>query len=189
MPEFTLIKKSPLGRFSRESGGLTISEITDRAIVSIAIPNRGKNSLSKAIASAYKTVIPAVGRSTISKVANGRFLGMQQDQLFLMFNYSGRNAVGEVEKKLGNTAYLTDQTDSWVNLCLSGTKSGAVLERICLIDLHPSVFPKGRVTRTNMEHMAAIILHESPGTFLLLSPCSSAKSFLHALETSVHNVL
>jgi sarcosine oxidase subunit gamma len=74
-------------------------------------------------------------------------------------------------------------------LRVSGPKSRIALERICPLDLHPSTFPQGRVARTLMEHLGVIILHEGPDTYLLLSARSSAGSFLHAVETSVRNVV
>jgi uroporphyrinogen-III synthase len=39
-----------------------------------------------------------------------------------------------------------------------------------------------------MEHMAATIIALGDAHFQLLTASSSAKSFLHALETSYHNV-
>lgn len=188
MSELTFKAQSPLDGFSRQFDGVTIAEITNRAIVSLATPNGGESALSKAIAASYGAKIPAVGQSTISKAAKTRFLGMQRGQLFLLFDYPGRDALKETAKKLGDTAYLTDQSDAWVMVRLCGVKCRAALERICLIDLHPAAFPEGGVARTSMEHMAAIILREGRDTFLLMSPRSSAKSFLHALETSVRNI-
>jgi sarcosine oxidase subunit gamma len=43
--------------------------------------------------------------------------------------------------------------------------------------------------RTVMEHLGVLILRTGDDAFMLLSASSSAKSFLHALETSVANVL
>ena len=83
---------------------------------------------------------------------------------------------------------MTLQSDNWVGVRISGTRSRDALERICPLDLHPDVFGIDQVARTVMEHLGVIILREDKDSFLMLSASSSAKSFLHAIETSIHNV-
>ncbi len=88
---------------------------------------------------------------------------------------------------LDGIGYATDQTDNWVALRLSGDLAVPGLERICPLDLHLTAMPTGTAARTVMEHLAVIILRESADGFLLLSPSSSARSFHHAVETSMTN--
>ena len=73
-------------------------------------------------------------------------------------------------------------------LRLRGEKAREALERICLLDLDESAFQVGDAARTAMEHLGTVILREGSDCFLLMSAGSSAKSFLHAVETSVRNV-
>jgi len=187
--EFTLTALSPLGGARHDFEGVTISEVTGRAIVSVATPMGGDNALSKAVSSAFKTTLPLIGSSTTSAVANSRLLGMQQGLFFLLFDHAGPGAVNAVAERLKGRALLTDQSDSWVMIEVSGANARAAFERICPIDLHPAAFPAGKVARTSMEHLSAIIIREETDTFLVMSPRSSAKSFLHALETSARNVI
>jgi len=91
-------------------------------------------------------------------------------------------------QELATTAAVTDQSDSWVVLEVSGERSHDVLERICPIDLHDSQFPDGAVARTMMEHLSVIVVRSS-NRFVLLSPRSSADSFRHALTQSADFVL
>ncbi|MBZ0218192.1 MAG: hypothetical protein K8F25_16675, partial [Fimbriimonadaceae bacterium] len=168
--------------------GVTIREVTGRAVVSVAAPRGGGDKLAKAIFSAYKTAIPAVGQSAVSKDTDARLLGMRPNQFFLLFDPSGANPVDEVAKKLAAAAYLTDQSDAWVMFSISGPNARSMLARICTIDLHSDVFREDQVARTMIEHLSATIIRETGDKFLLLSPRSSAKSFLHALETSARNV-
>jgi sarcosine oxidase subunit gamma len=189
VPEFTLIAKSPLGGLRQDFDGVTIAEVTDRAIVSVATPHYGEEALSRAVASAYQTEIPAIGQSTLSDVDNARLLGMQPDQFYLLFNDPGPRAVEAVAEKLGDSGYLTDQSDSWVMISMSGSKCRTALERICPIDLHPSAFAQGSVARTVMEHLGTIIVRKGQNSFLLMSPRSSAVSFLHTVQASVEIVI
>ncbi|MEX3009737.1 sarcosine oxidase subunit gamma [Hoeflea sp. TYP-13] len=188
MSEATLKARSPLDNFHQDFGNLEIREVTGLALVSIATPLGGETQLEGAMASAYKAELPRVGTSTVSGVDDTRFLGLQPGQMFAMFAHDGDRAVEFVSKKLGENGYYTDQSDSWVFIQLSGTAARTALERICPIDIHADAFPIGAVTRTVMEHLGTIITRTGEDTFVLISARSSAKSFLHAVLTSVNNV-
>jgi sarcosine oxidase subunit gamma len=180
-----------LDNFSEEMHGITVSEVTDQAIVSMAIPKATNEAFNKAIKKSFKVERPTIGQFTQSKLNNARFLGLQQDQLFVLFNYTSDRAVEEISEKInaGNQlAYLSDQSDSWMTLRVSGNNCRDALERICPLDIHPTVFPVGSVARTSMEHMAVIILHKKEDSYLLLSLRSFAHSFLHAVTTSIKNI-
>ncbi len=180
-----------LDNFSEETNGVAVSEVTDLAIVSIAISPVNDKAFAAALKKGFKTARPDVGQFTHAKTANTKVLGLQRDQLFILFDYEGDRAVEEVAAKINSSkqlAYLSDQSDSWVTLRVNGDNCLEALERICPIDLHPSAFPVGSVARTSMEHMAAIIIHESQGSYLLLSLRSFAESFLHAVTTSIKNI-
>lgn len=188
MSDYTLTAQSALGGIKLDFEELEIAELVSRAIVSIAVPHGGEKALSEVITSSFKTEMPAIGKSTTSAIANSRFLGLQGDQLFLLFDYNGPGAVKKVLKKVQETAYLTDQSDSWVMITVSGPKARNVIQRTCPIDMHPSIFQNGAVARTVMDHLNTIIVCEGPNTFLLMSPRSSSKSFLNAVETSIRNL-
>jgi len=188
VPNYTLTAISPLDGFSHEFNGVSISEVTGRAIVSIVPSLGGEAALSKALAKAYKVEVPKAGRSSASDIDNALFLGMAQDQFFVLFDHCEDKPVAIVAEHLKDTAYLTDQSDSYVMLRVSGINSRSVLERICPIDLHPTTLPVGSMARTIMEHLGTVIVHEKKDTFLLMSARSSAKSFLEAVETSAVNI-
>ncbi len=188
MSKFKLIAEPALDLLERDEGDVTVLELSNHALVSLAIPNDARENVSKAIANNYETDIPAVGLSTSSDVDNMRFLGLQSDQFFALFEYSGDRAVEHLTTKINDVAYLCDQSDSWVILKISGERCRETLERICPIDLHPTSFPEGQVARTSMEHLTVIVLHESENQYLLLSPRSSAQSFLHAVTSSIDNI-
>lgn len=84
--------------------------------------------------------------------------------------------------------YSSDQSDAWVMLSIDGPRSRRALERVCPLDLHPDVFPLGAVARSLVEHLNAIVLREGENAFLLLSPRSSARDFLHEIETSIRHL-
>ncbi|WP_206456300.1 sarcosine oxidase subunit gamma [Aurantimonas marina] len=189
MPDFKLTAKPALGGYRKDFGGVTLSERADVAIVSIATPLGGETTLAQAVTQGFGAALPSVGGTTLSSDGRTRFLGMAPGQVFALFEHDGPDARALVDGKLGGAAYTTDQTDVWVALRIDGQRTRAALERICRLDLHPGAFPEGRVARTVMEHLGVIILREGPDAFLLLSARSSAGSFLHAVETSIQNVM
>ncbi len=188
MSKQSLQARSPLDGIDKEYPGVRLTEVSDLGLVSLAVPLGEQDALSQSVSSAYKVSLPSTAHSVNSSFDNTCILGLQIDQYFLMFDYSGDRAVEFITQKLGQTAYLSDQSDSWVFLRISGGKALQVLERICPIDLHPDCFAVGSVARTSMEHLGVIIMRESEDCYLLLSPRSSAQSFLHAVETSIHNI-
>lgn len=188
MPDISLKAKSPLDGFVRDFAGISVWEVTGRAIVSASVPHGGEAALNGKLQDGYAVDIPAVGESLHSQTDNACLMGVTRDQFFILFDEMGEVPLVRVRDRLGEAAYLTDQSDSWVLLSVSGPQARAALERICMLDLNPGRFQPGQVARTSMEHMGVIILCEDRDTYLLLSLRSSAKSFLHAVIKSAESI-
>ncbi len=188
MSNLSLTAQSALGGIRRDFEGVSLAEVGGHALVSVATPLGGGERLAKAIASSYGAKLPTVGYSSLSDNGRARFLGLQPDQMFLLFEHEDDEALAAVTGQLGDAGYYTDQSDSWAMLRISGPAGRTALERICMLDLHPDSFDIDAVARTTMEHLGVIILREAADSFLLMSPRSSATSFLHAIETSIINV-
>lgn len=183
MADFALTAEPFLGGYSKDFDGVSLNEVTDLSLISIAQPLGGQAALTKAAKTVFATGLPSPGTSASGKA--GQIMGMGPDQYLAMLTPKHQPAA--VIKKLGKAAYCTDQSDNWVGLRITGPATLAALERICPINISPAAFPKGSVARTTMEHLGAIIISEGDTTFLLLSASSSAGSFLHAVTTSIEN--
>ena len=188
MSNFKLVAQAPLNHLDFNLGGISVQEIKDQALVSLAIPNGKRNDVNDAIKNSYNIALPKIGLSVTAEIDHTQFLCMQAEQYFVLFNYENNRAVEHLNSKLNDIAYLCDQSDSWAMLRIRGEGCRTALERICPIDLHSPSFPQGSVARTIMEHLAVIILHESDNQYLLMSPRSSAESFLHAITQSIENI-
>ena len=188
MPEFQLVSEPLLGGYSQEFGETRIEEVQDLAIVSVACPVGGSKRLHSAVSKAWSIDPPRPGTAVVSDESGVTLMFMAPDMHFALFRNEGPPPVERVAGELGDAAYYTDQSDSWVALRLSGAHSVGALERICPVDVSPGSFPAGSATRTVMEHMGSIVYCESELRYLLLSASSSADSFLHAVETSVKYV-
>lgn len=189
MSDKGLAARTPLGGFKFETDAISIDEVTERGIVSVATPKAGEKMLAQSIAAEFSTALPTPGQSTTSTKSNARLLGLAQDQIFIVFDDPDNQEPARIITALEQSAYLTDQSDSWTTIRVSGPASREALERICPIDLHNETFSVGAVARTAMEHLGTIIYRESTDSFVLMSAVSSARSFLHAVEASAKNVL
>ena len=187
MLEFTLVSAPPLSGYDQSFDGVTLKAPADLAIVSLALPLGGETAAAKSVKTAYGATLPEIGTSTLSKDGNARLVRLSPDAAFVIFTHATPDAEPHVAKKLKGAAYTTDQTDVWTGLEITGPRARTALERICPIDLHPDSFAIGDAARTTMEHLGTLIVRTGDDTFLLLSGSSSAKSFLHAIETSIHN--
>lgn len=189
MAKTLLPTRSPLDGYNEDFAGTRLREVTPLALVAIAEPMRGKAKLKSAVKSGYGCAMPSPTKSVLSKDGKARIVSMQPDQVFVLFETTNPDAEGLVRKAVGDAGYLTDQTHSWVVVELAGPKTVDALERICPIDLHNSVFPINASARTTMEHMGTTIIRTGKDSYMLMSASSSAKSFLHAVETSIKYVL
>jgi len=184
----TLQQETLLGGYSARFADSTLVEATELSILSVASPLGGMDALSNTLSAQHGINWPNTGLFVRSDKSNSAWLGLQQDQCFALFEALEAGRLNKINTALQSQAYTTDQSDSWVCLDVAGSLARSALERICPIDLHPSVFPEGSVTRTSMEHLAVIIMCSGENSYRLLSPSSSAQSFLHAMETSFHNI-
>jgi len=186
--DFNFESKPALGGFSQQAQGVSITEQTKLGIVSVACPNNGETQLSGAVKQAFGSSLPKVSGVEVSEGGTMRWLGLQPQQWFVVFEDTQGSPLTTIKEKLGDTAYCTDQSDSWVSLSVAGPLARSALERICPIDLHPDAFAINSVARTTMEHLGVVITRTDEDEFLMMSAMSSAESFLHAITTSVKNI-
>lgn len=184
----SLKPSSALNGFSKNYDEISIEEISDLSIISLAIPNGREAAFAKSVKTALKVDIPTIGNSTLSKNKKTRLLGLQKDMIFAIVEGYSPDPISTLPKSLGKSVYMTNQSDNWCALRIKGPKAIEALQRICQIDIRPHKFKINQIARTQMEHLGAIIICEAPGQFLLLSASSSAKSFLHAVTVSAENV-
>lgn len=189
MSNFQLQAETAFGGYDNNFGGTSLKEISDLAIYSIGLPQDDAPVLSS-IKALLGVNWPKPNCTASSDDGQYRLLGLQTEQvLALVFAENTAEGQAVLLPTIDSSAFITDQSDSWAALEISGADCVPALERLCPLDLHESVFAIGNVSRTIMEHLSVVILRESRERFLLLSPRSSAQSFLHAIEVSLRNVI
>ena len=187
MADYQLIAEPPLAGTDVRIGTVRLLAADTLAIVSIALPLGEEAAAEKALKSSFKVALPESGQSTVAP-DGARVVRTGPDQALILLPETRQSPEAFVLEKLKHTVYATDQSDVWSGLTLEGEDALAVLERICPLDLHASVFPTDAAARTVMEHLGVLIIRTGEQSFLLLSASSSAVSFLHAIETSMRNV-
>jgi len=183
-----LLPATPLQGWHYQFADTTAKEAPQQSIVSIAFSASNENAVSKQLQAHMGFELPDVGRLARDD-AGTSLLRLQSDQCFLVTSQVWADPVEHLNSVCGKNAYYTDQSDSWVVLDISGSLWRDALQRLCMIDLHNEVFTLSHCARTTMEHISVIVHRCEEQQIRLFSPRSSAKSFAHAIETSLHNVV
>jgi sarcosine oxidase subunit gamma len=147
---------------------------------------KGKRAeLSAKLMDKYRLLLPDGPR----RAANGTaaLLGLGP-RTFLFQREAGSFLEPELALALGDTAAITDQSDGYAVLRLSGPGVRAVLEKCVSIDLHERVFSPGSVASTSCAHLGVILwrLDDEAGlaVFEMAVFRSFARSLWHFIEES-----
>lgn len=157
-----------------EMSGGVLKIIQNKEILSINFPLSSEGKITKLLKASV-----APGKS--ANFGKHHLLWTEVGQFFC---YGDKAPLGEaaLAKRVGGAGYVTDLSDGWVAVQLSGAQAQNMLDQITLPDLSNEAFAIGDVTSTLMTHLRVIIWRNSDTSFTLLSAASSASSFLHALS-------
>lgn len=184
MPENGLAAVGALGRatpYDRTWRGFSVSEEPARALASMTTRLGQDEALHAAILSAFGTTLPEPGRR--AQADKTVFSWTRPGQWSVESDGVGPSLVEALQRAAGEAATVVDLSDAWLRLHLAGPQARAVLEKLCPLDLHPSVFPVGSVTRTLMDHLGvSIALLDDEPRFALWVERSAARAFLHAVD-------
>lgn len=168
MPD--LIAKPALGHPPLTRAGITLAEVEPGRLTSISpYPGQGA-AVSTALASLGLT-FPGPNESHAS--GDARILWTGRDQAFLIG--------AEAPAGLAAHAALTDQSDGWACLTLTGPGADQALMRLVPVDLRVTAFPPGRCVRAPLNHMSMILTRSAAG-FELFVFRSMARTAWHELE-------
>lgn len=94
--------------------------------------------------------------------------------------WSGRELAfligAEAPSALAEHAALTDQSDGWAILTLTGPAAAEALMRPVPLDLRLAAFPVGRSTRAPLNHIQAILTRTGPDAFEVMVFRSMART-------------
>ena len=191
---FTLTASYPINGHCTILDGASLLVLSPRTIVSVS-PFSGNEAefnaaIDKLFNSGYPSAIKAyelIGENACV------ILPSSHNQWFLCFDGEVPDPLATASDWLGrmtsNQVAMTDQSDAWVIVALTGPLIYRTLERICPIDCSSLAMPIGTTVRTIIEHLGTIILRRPDDDngnpcFWLMAARSSAASFLHAITAS-----
>ena len=182
----TLQARPALDNYHFELNGFCVTEMPDTALLSIGFSPADSSKANKILSERFSVVVPPVGNSVSS--TNYTLLALQRDQYWLLCSDTSINTTEVCEQLTANSLCITDQSDGWALLELKGEHCCAVLERLCALDIDEAVFNVGQLARTSIEHINTVLLRSEINRFLVLTPRSSAHSFVHAFEHTAKHV-
>ncbi|WP_227269785.1 sarcosine oxidase subunit gamma [Roseobacter weihaiensis] len=171
-------KKPCAGLLPVAHPGTELVEVDLGALTSIAPFAGQQDAVSVALQNAYRLGFPAPNRTTGTKDRRLIWFGRQ------MVLLAGPAPAAALQKN----AALTDQTDAWASVSLSGNRAEDVLARLVPIDLRRAQFGTGHTARTLLGHMNASITRTGADRFLILVFRSMAVTLVHDLNQAMEAV-
>ncbi|QYK40869.1 MAG: sarcosine oxidase subunit gamma [Paracoccaceae bacterium] len=169
-----LIATAPLDAAPLDKGGVTLALVDPGPVTCLALYPGASADIWL---SPLDLPFPAPNR--VSAAGDLRLVWTGRDQAHL---------VGAVPPPGGEgAAAITDQSDGWVCLSLTGAEAGAVLARLVALDLREAAFPPGTAARSALNHMPLILWRESDG-FRLMTFRSMARTAWHELAEAMARV-
>jgi sarcosine oxidase subunit gamma len=175
----------PLNSFARDWPGFAIKEHYMGEIVSLACVLGGEKNFATQFKKALGKAPPKPNHMV--EIEGGFAMWSGQGQYMLLLSDENIQADTDIAAKLKGTAYSTLQSDGWASLDIKGPRAFDVLERFIPLDIRRA--PDNFAARTSAHHIAVIVLKFSETEIQLLTPRSSAQSFLEGLVQTVKNVM
>ena len=183
-----LTQTSPLGGFEITRNGTSLMELCSLSLVSVSPMADGEDGFKIAIEKLFNKATPT---GSMTLIDEGRFLmpSAYNQWFFGNENYVSdpcSEALSAFGKVISKRLAMTDQSDAWAVLQLTGEMAGEALLHLCQLDCRNHAMPVGATARTMMAHLGVIITRRPDACdgsvcFWLFTPRSSARSFLTAV--------
>jgi heterotetrameric sarcosine oxidase gamma subunit len=163
--------KRPLEGLNETIGDLRIAALDPGRVTSVApYPGRDPDASLAALGLRF----PAPGE--IHAAHGARIVWAGRQLAFLIGT--------EPPENLSAAAALTDQSDGWAWVHVTGSAATEVLARLCPLDLRLAAFPPGTAAKSLIGHMQALIVRTSESGFEVAVFASMAGTLRHDLEAA-----
>ena len=152
-------------------GGVEVTQVRPERLMSVA-PYAGQ---SKATSAKLK-----------EQVGDGLSAVMRRAGAVTWFGHGTWLVAGDVA--LDGVAAVTDQSDAWAVVAISGAGAEDVLARLVPVDLRVGVFKKNHVAKTMLGHMAVTITRTDMAMFEIMAMRSMARTLVHELDIAMRGV-
>lgn len=167
-----LIALSPCaGLLPIAHGGVAVTEVLPGRLISVA-PLRGQRKATSAmLKEQLGTGLPSVNRRTGAVT---------------WFGHGTWMVAGDVA--LDGLAAVTDQSDAWAVVAVSGAGAEDVLARLVPVDLRAQLFKIGHVAKTMLAHMSVTITRTGADGFEIMVMRSMAQTLVHDLDVAMRSL-
>ena len=185
-----LIARAPYAGLAAASGagaGVVAADRDGLGLATVAVRRGQGEALARKIRDRYGIALPLGGyRSEAGGVA---FAGTGPETWLAAQERGGNSFAVSLGEEIGAAASVSDQSDGYAVLRLTGPKLRETLGKMVPLDMHPRAFPVGAVASTVAMHIGATLwrLDDGPGAvpvFEIAVFRSLAGSFWHALSES-----
>jgi sarcosine oxidase subunit gamma len=163
------------GLLPMKIGGIEVTEVLPECIMSVAAIAGQEKQVSTALKDQIGLGLTAPNRRTRKGNAHVQWFG--HGVWLVTANVS-----------LEGLAAVTDQSDAWAVVTISGAGVEDVLAHLVPIDLRVGVFKNGHTARTMLGHMSVAMTRIGANTFEVMVMRSMAGTLVHDLETAMRGV-
>lgn len=154
---------------------------SQRQIVSVIARRDGTDSLRAVMKNEFNIDLSDDPSLTRGKSVSLLWCGHRQ---WFAIAEEGADLLATLRRHVGQSASLSDQSDSRFIVELSGPAVRAILAKLAPIDFHPRSFLAGATALTVVEHIGSQITRTEDDTYELMAFRSFADSFLHGILTA-----
>ena len=174
---------SPLGFTTPHKdmvGTYAISEVTDRAMVSVTARKNCGAAVTTILTKILKQPAPKVGGYCAGEI-EAFWTGQSQWMLAAAFD-EYEDIVASFADTFKSKASLTEQTDGWCRFAIIGPD----IDRLCslLCNINTRTLMAGKASRTSIEHIGCFLVRVADDSLHIIGPRSSAASMHHAISAA-----
>jgi sarcosine oxidase subunit gamma len=169
-------------------GGIRLRQHHGVAVLAIYVRRGGRETCHDALRKHFRLEMSSMPR--LARTSRSRLVWAGHDQFLALttaFSFAMEHDL--LADALGESASLSDHSDSRFLVEIGGTRVRDLLAKLVSVDTHPSAFPVGMAVATTIEHTPINLWRENDDgngdpVFLLISPRSYADSIWHLLTAS-----
>ena len=174
---------SPLGFTTPHKdmvGVYAISEVTDRAMVSVTARKNCCAAVTTILTKILKQPAPKVGGYCAGEI-EAFWTGQSQWMLAAAFD-EYEDIVASFADTFKSKASLTEQTDGWCRFAIIGPDIDRLCTLLCNLDTRAST--TGTASRTSVEHIGCFFIRVADDCLHVIGPRSSAGSLYNAISVA-----
>lgn len=166
-------------------GTITITEVVDQALASVAARTDQAGAVQKALANKIGVALPEVGQSAVAAPYSAFWMG--PDQWMVTAPHDSHELLAsELKEITGDAASVAEQTDGWCRFDVQGAALSDLFERLSNAPVR--AMEPGAAIRTTAEHLGVFLWKLSEDRMAVIGPRSSAESLHHGLTSIAKSI-